>query len=62
MVIYVWGQTKFIGGGHTMFVAFCNTVVHFCMYGYYLLTVWKKEIKNSIWWKRHLTELQLVRY
>lgn len=60
MTILCWLMAKFIGGGHTMFVTLINSTVHVCMYFYYLLSVWNKEYKKSIWWKKHITELQLV--
>lgn len=30
------------------------------MYGYYFLTSFKPELKNSLWWKKHITQIQLV--
>lgn len=32
------------------------------MYGYYFLTSYKPEMKNSIWWKKHITQLQLLQF
>lgn len=37
-----------------------NIFIHVVMYFYYLLTTVKPEYKKSVWWKRHLTQLQLV--
>lgn len=31
------------------------------MYSYYFLTSFKPELKYSIWWKKHITQIQLVR-
>lgn len=32
------------------------------MYGYYFLTSYKPELKNSIWWKKYITQLQLIQF
>lgn len=60
MVLAGWVLARFFGSGQVMFVAFFNSFVHVWMYLYYLITVVKKEYKENLWWKRHLTELQLV--
>lgn len=39
-----------------------NSFVHTVMYGYYFLTSYKPELKNSIWWKKHITQLQLLQF
>jgi hypothetical protein len=38
-----------------------NSFVHAFMYTYYFLTAFKPELKKSIWWKKHITQVQLVR-
>lgn len=30
------------------------------MYTYYFLTAFKPELKQSFWWKKHITQVQLV--
>ena len=47
-------------GGHHVFVGFANSIVHSFMYSYYLLTIMYPEYKQSIWWKKHITQLQMV--
>lgn len=37
-----------------------NSFVHVIMYGYYFLTSYRPELKNSMWWKKHITQIQLV--
>lgn len=37
-----------------------NSIVHIIMYGYYLLTTWDASYKQSIWWKKHVTQIQIV--
>lgn len=32
------------------------------MYSYYFLTSYKPEFKKSLWFKRHITELQMLQF
>lgn len=32
------------------------------MYAYYFFTCFKPELKKSIWWKKHITQLQLLQF
>lgn len=32
------------------------------MYFYYFLTSYKPELKKSMWWKKHITQLQLLQF
>lgn len=61
MISCAWGMARFVGGGHAAFLPLINSFVHACMYGYYLFSVWNKDYKNNSWFKRRITELQLVR-
>lgn len=62
MVGLAWLTTKYIAGGHVVFFGTVNTFVHFVMYTYYLITALYPQYKKNIWWKRHLTELQMVQF
>ncbi|XP_044266560.1 elongation of very long chain fatty acids protein AAEL008004-like [Tribolium madens] len=62
MIGLSWTGVKFMGGGHSIFLGFVNTFVHTVMYFYYLLTIWKPEYKSNIWWKKHITHLQLIQF
>lgn len=42
--------------------ALFNSLVHVIMYGYYFLTSYKPEIKTSLWWKRYITQVQLLQF
>lgn len=50
------------GGGYATVLGLLNSFVHIIMYGYYFTTSYKSELKKSIWWKRHITELQLLQF
>lgn len=60
MVLMTWIVTKYYAGGVTLAIPAINCLVHIVMYAYYLLSVYNKEYKKSIWWKKHITQLQLV--
>lgn len=51
---------SFFKGGHETFLGLINSIVHIIMYTYYLVTIVKPEQKNNIWWKKYLTQLQMV--
>jgi elongation of very long chain fatty acids protein 7 len=51
---------RFFAGGHHVLLGIVNSFVHSVMYFYYFLTSFKPELKQSIWWKKHLTQLQMV--
>lgn len=55
-------RTHCFVGGHDTFVGFINSLVHMIMYSYYLVTTLNPEYKKNIWWKKHITQLQMVRF
>ncbi|XP_054276683.1 uncharacterized protein LOC128995690 [Macrosteles quadrilineatus] len=62
MVALSWSGAKWLPGGHDTFVGWVNSVVHIVMYSYYLITnVWP-EYKKDIWWKKHITQLQMLQF
>jgi elongation of very long chain fatty acids protein 7 len=49
-----------ISGGHGTFSNLVNNIVHIIMYFYYMLSAMGPQYQKYLWWKRHLTLLQLV--
>lgn len=47
-------------GGMGTFHALLNCVVHVIMYTYYGLTAMGPKYQKYLWWKKHLTSVQLV--
>lgn len=47
-------------GSHATLLGLINSWVHVVMYTYYFLTAFKPELKQSFWWKKHITQVQLV--
>lgn len=62
IVVACYVHVKFMSGsGQPLLLAIINSFVHTIMYGYYFITSFKPELKQSIWWKKHITQVQLVR-
>lgn len=59
MVALSWIGTKYLGGGHSVFMGLINSIVHVVMYLYYYLTSVDKKYRNSSW-KKYITQLQMV--
>jgi hypothetical protein len=41
-------------------VLYVNSVVHVVMYCYYFVTSMWPQYKNNLWWKKYITQLQMV--
>lgn len=50
------------GGGHAVTIGILNSFVHTVMYTYYLVSASHPEMKNSLWWKKYVTKLQLIQF
>lgn len=57
-----WIIMKFLPGGHGTFLGTINSVVHIIMYLYYFVTNTWPQYKNKIWWKKYVTQLQMVQF
>ncbi|XP_072929996.1 very long chain fatty acid elongase 7-like isoform X2 [Epargyreus clarus] len=62
MVAVSWGMVKWVPGGHVTFVVLINSIIHIIMYSYYLLSTWDESYKSSLWWKKYVTQMQLVQF
>ena len=51
--------TRFTPGGHESFGALFNSFVHVVMYAYYFLAAFGPRFQPYLWWKKHLTKLQV---
>ncbi|XP_058818387.1 elongation of very long chain fatty acids protein AAEL008004-like [Topomyia yanbarensis] len=60
MVMITYLAFIFIPGGHAVMLGVWNTLVHAVMYFYYFLASYGNQY--SIWWKKHLTRLQLMQF
>ncbi|CAB0035562.1 unnamed protein product [Trichogramma brassicae] len=57
-----WVCVKFIAGGHGTLGNLINNFVHVIMYFYYMLSAAGPEYQKYLWWKKHLTTIQLVQF
>ncbi|RZF46169.1 hypothetical protein LSTR_LSTR015525 [Laodelphax striatellus] len=62
IAIIAWLYVAYMGAAISIFFGALNTFVHVIMYTYYLATNLNSEFKKSLWWKRRLTQLQLVQF
>ncbi|XP_075970162.1 very long chain fatty acid elongase 7-like [Anticarsia gemmatalis] len=62
MVMLIWGAVTYMPGGHGTLIGVINSFVHIVMYSYYLLTVAVPSIKNAVWIKKHVTQLQILQF
>lgn len=49
-----------VPGGMSVLLGIVNSFVHVFMYSYYFLTAFKPELKQSAFFKRNITHLQIV--
>lgn len=61
MPMISWGTTKYFPGGHGTFVGVINSFVHIIMYTYYLLAAMGPQYQKYLWWKKYITNIQMVR-
>ncbi|XP_030369188.1 elongation of very long chain fatty acids protein F [Scaptodrosophila lebanonensis] len=51
----------FLGGSHASMLGVLNLLVHTVMYSYYFASS-IGALQQTLWWKRHITQLQLVQF
>lgn len=56
-----WGAT-FGPGGMGSFHAMVNSIVHVVMYSYYGLSAAGPAFQKYLWWKKHITAVQLLQF
>nr|XP_037277568.1 LOW QUALITY PROTEIN: elongation of very long chain fatty acids protein AAEL008004-like [Rhipicephalus microplus] len=58
----VWMGVNYGAGGQNAFFPFINCFVHIVMYTYYALAAMGPEVRKYLWWKRYLTQFQMVQF
>ncbi|KAH9642888.1 hypothetical protein HF086_005170 [Spodoptera exigua] len=58
--VHLDGQVRWCG--HGTFSNIVNNLVHVIMYGYYMVAAMGPQYQKYLWWKKHLTTLQLVQF
>ncbi|XP_028173629.1 elongation of very long chain fatty acids protein 7-like, partial [Ostrinia furnacalis] len=59
MPMISWGATKYYPGGHGTLIGVINSFVHIIMYTYYMLAAMGPQYQKFLFWKRHITTLQM---
>ncbi|CAO1438187.1 unnamed protein product [Diamesa serratosioi] len=63
MVLAAFAHIKYYSGaGQCLLLGIINCLVHAIMYSYYFLTSFKPELKQSLWWKKHITQVQMLQF
>ncbi|XP_034824363.1 very long chain fatty acid elongase 7-like [Maniola hyperantus] len=62
MVLLVWGAVTYFPGGHPTMVGVINSFVHCVMYTYYTLTVAFPAVKQSVTFKKFVTQIQILQF
>ncbi|XP_053556815.1 LOW QUALITY PROTEIN: elongation of very long chain fatty acids protein 1-like [Bombina bombina] len=57
-----WWGVKFGPGGMGSFHAMINSLVHVIMYLYYGLSAAGPRFQKYLWWKKHMTAIQLIQF
>ena len=61
MPIFGWMLVYWTPNGHESFGQIVNALVHAIMYTYYFLAAMEVD-RKYLWWKRYLTQLQLIQF
>ncbi|KAH9383216.1 hypothetical protein HPB48_024051 [Haemaphysalis longicornis] len=57
-----WFGLTYGPDGHALVPVIVNACVHVFMYSYYFLSLLGPSVRKYLWWKRYLTQLQLVQF
>ncbi|XP_030768348.1 elongation of very long chain fatty acids protein AAEL008004-like [Sitophilus oryzae] len=60
--IETWFLVRFIAGGHGTFSNLINNFVHVILYFYYMVAAMGPQYHKYLWWKKHLTHIQLIQF
>ncbi|XP_017836674.1 elongation of very long chain fatty acids protein F-like [Drosophila busckii] len=64
MMVYTvfWVQRFYGFGGQYALMGILNTCVHSVMYTYYFFSAKYPQLKQSIWWKKYITTIQIAQF
>lgn len=58
--INCWLGLKYVPSESAVFMPFINSFIHTVMYSYYALSTFGPWIKPYLWWKKYLTQMQII--
>ncbi|KZC08760.1 Elongation of very long chain fatty acids protein 1 [Dufourea novaeangliae] len=62
MPICAWIGCRYLPNGHGTLLGVINAFIHVIMYMYYMLSSMGPHMNKYLWWKKHLTTLQLIQF
>jgi len=62
MPVCAWIGARFLPGGHGTLLGMINSFIHIIMYTYYLLASLGPQYQKYLWWKKHLTGMQMIQF
>ncbi|XP_026328273.1 elongation of very long chain fatty acids protein 4-like [Hyposmocoma kahamanoa] len=62
MVSWTWLHLMYHPTDHFVVVGLLNSFVHVLMYAYYGISSLGPEYQKFVWWKKHLTKVQLIQF
>ncbi|CAF4588489.1 unnamed protein product [Rotaria socialis] len=62
MLFFSWYGGKYVAGGQSIFISILNSFIHIIMYAYYGLSACGSHIQKYLWWKRYLTQAQIIQF
>ncbi|XP_004933775.2 elongation of very long chain fatty acids protein 4 isoform X1 [Bombyx mori] len=62
MVTWTWLHLMYHPADHFVVVGMLNSFVHVLMYAYYGISSLGPKYAKFVWWKKHLTKVQLVQF
>ncbi|XP_069697703.1 very long chain fatty acid elongase 2-like isoform X2 [Periplaneta americana] len=62
MLDLLYTMARWNPGGHCVLDGSINCFVHVVMYSYYFITNAFPEYKKNIWWKKYITQIQMVQF
>lgn len=62
MPFYCYMGMRLGPNGHGTFACLLNSFIHVIMYSYYALALLGPGVRRFLWWKKYLTQLQLVQF
>ncbi|KII69628.1 Elongation of very long chain fatty acids protein 2 [Thelohanellus kitauei] len=60
ILIIEWHHFKTYPGPMAMPLVILNSIVHVFMYGYYFLSSFGPKVQKYLWWKKYITQMQLI--
>uniref|UniRef100_A0A6P7FVW4 Elongation of very long chain fatty acids protein n=1 Tax=Diabrotica virgifera virgifera TaxID=50390 RepID=A0A6P7FVW4_DIAVI len=62
MPLWCWGAVKYFPESQMTLYGMINCFIHIVMYTYYMLSAFGPSVQKYLWWKKHITVLQLIQF